>query len=145
MLAGLEWTNWSRFQTLTVNFDNGANPSVTQEHWHDTVFVSLGGEYRWNEKLTLRGGVAFDETPVRDEYRTPRIPDNNRYWISGGASYQITPKIAVSGAYTHIFAHDSTVSLQDPGPNNSNLFRGNLTANYRASVDIVSAQLRFAF
>ncbi|MFC7474721.1 OmpP1/FadL family transporter [Dankookia sp. GCM10030260] len=144
-LAGLEWTNWSRFRDLTVTFDNGRAPSVTEERWRDTVFASLGGEYRWNEDLTLRAGVAYDQTPVRDADRTPRIPDNDRYWLSAGASYQMNRNITLSAAYTHIFAADASVNLKDPGPNNTNLFRGNLASTYSASVDIVTAQLRFAF
>lgn len=144
-LAGLEWTNWSRFRTLTATFANGRAPLVTEENWRDSVFVSIGGEYRWSEALTLRAGFAYDQTPVRNADRTPRIPDNDRYWLSAGASYQINQNITLSAAYTHIFASDATVNLQDPGPNNTNLFRGNLTSTYQASVDIVTAQLRFAF
>jgi long-chain fatty acid transport protein len=144
-LAGLEWTNWSRFRELTVNFANGRAPSVTEERWRDSVFASIGGEYRWNQELTLRAGFAYDQTPVRSADRTPRIPDNDRYWLSAGASYQVNRNITLSAAYTHIFAPDATVNLRDPGPNNTNLFRGNLTSNYQASVDIVTAQLRFAF
>ena len=141
----MEWTNWSRFQDLTVNFTNGRAPSVTEERWRDSVFASIGGEYRWSEALTLRAGFAYDQTPVRSADRTPRIPDSDRYWLSAGASYQVNRNITLSAAYTHIFAPDATVNLQDPGPNNTNLFRGNLTSNYRGSVDIVTAQLRFAF
>ncbi len=144
-LAGLEWTNWSRFQELTVSFANGRAPSVTEERWRDSVFASIGGEYRWNEALTFRAGFAYDQTPVRNADRTPRIPDNDRYWLSAGASYQVNRNITLSAAYTHIFAPDATVNLQDPGPNNTNLFRGNLTSTYQASVDILTAQLRFAF
>ncbi len=145
MLAGAEWTNWSRFRDLVVNFDNGRAPSITQERWRDSWFFSAGAEYRWNERLTFRGGVAYDQTPVQAVERTPRIPDNDRYWLSVGASYQVRPGVILTGGYTHIFAPDSTVSLQDPGPANTNLLRGNLDATYRASVDIVTAQLRFAF
>lgn len=145
VLAGLEWTNWSRFRDLTVNFANGRAPSVTEERWRDSIFASIGGEYRWTEALTLRAGFAYDQTPVRSADRTPRIPDNDRYWLSAGASYQLSRSITLSAAYTHIFAPDATVNLQDPGPNNTNLFRGNLTSNYNASVDILTAQLRFAF
>jgi long-chain fatty acid transport protein len=145
LLGGLEWTNWSRFQELVVTFENGRAPSVTEEKWRDSVFASIGAEYRWSDDLTLRAGFAYDQTPVRSADRTPRIPDNDRYWLSFGASYQIHRNVTLSAAYTHIFADDATVNLRDPGPNNTNLFRGNLASTYQASVDIVTAQLRFAF
>lgn len=145
LLGGLEWTNWSRFRELVVTFDSGRPPSITEERWRDSLFASIGAEYAWSQDLTLRAGFAYDQTPVRDADRTPRIPDSDRYWLSAGASYQIHPRATLSAAYTHIFAPDATVTLQDPGPRSTNLFRGNLNATYSASVDIVTVQLRFAF
>jgi long-chain fatty acid transport protein len=145
LLAGAEWTNWSRFQDLVIRFDNGRAPSVTEQRWRDSWFLSLGGEYRWNEALTLRAGFAYDQTPVRDAERTPRIPDNNRTWLSVGASYALRPGVILSAGYSHIFAPDAKVNLADPGPGGSNLLRGNLNSAYSASVDILTAQLRFTF
>jgi long-chain fatty acid transport protein len=145
LLVGAEWTNWSRFQELVVTFDNGRAPSITEQRWRDSWFLSLGGEYRWNEALTLRAGIAYDQTPVRTAERTPRIPDNDRTWLSIGASYALKPGVIVSAGYTHIFAPDARVNLADPGPGGSNLLRGNLNSVYSASVDIVTAQLRFMF
>jgi long-subunit fatty acid transport protein len=37
---------------------------------------------------TFRGGVAYDETPVPDATRTPRIPDESRYLIAAGIGYR---------------------------------------------------------
>ena len=123
----------------------GAPPSITQENWKNTLFVSAGAEYRWNEKLTLRGGVAWDQTPVPEGFRTPRIPDNSRVWLSIGASYAVTQRMILTAAYSHLFARDATVNLSDPGPANTNLFRGNVVANYRLNANILSAQLRVIF
>jgi len=145
LLAGAEWTNWSRFQALVVQFGNGRAPSVTEERWRDSWFLSLGGEYRWDEKLTLRAGFAYDQSPVGAAERTPRIPDNDRYWLSVGASYAWRPDVILSAGYTHIFVQDAKVNLADPGPGNSNLLRGNLSSTYNASVDILTAQLRLLF
>lgn len=145
LLGGADWTNWSRLRDLIVQFDNGRAPSVTEERWKDSWFLSLGTEYRATDALTLRAGFAYDQTPVRTETRTPRIPDADRYWLSIGASYQIMRNVTLSAGYTHIFANDAKVSLQDPGPGGSNLLRGNLDLNYRASVDILAVQARVAF
>ena len=35
-----------------------------------------------------RGGLAYDQTPVRDAFRTPRLPDNDRVWLTAGAQFQ---------------------------------------------------------
>jgi long-chain fatty acid transport protein len=144
LLADLSWTNWSRFRELRVDFENGTS-SVTEERWRDTVSVALGAEYRWSDALRLRAGVAYDPTPVREETRTPRIPDSDRYWLSVGASWQATRNVELTAGYTHIFAQDTDVRLRDRGPGTSDFLRGNLDASYRASVDIFAVQARIAF
>ena len=145
LLAGAEWTNWSRFHDLVVRFDNGRPPSITQERWHDTWFLSAGAEYRATEALTLRAGAAWDNTPVREETRTPRVPDSDRYWLSIGASWQAMRDLTLSAAYTHIFADKGRIRLRDTGPAGSDFLRGSLDATYSASVDILSVQVSFAF
>lgn len=140
----MSWTNWSRFRELRVDFDNRPS-SVTEQRWRDTVSFAVGAEYRATDALRLRAGFAFDPTPVRDETRTPRIPDSDRYWASIGASWRVTPNMELTAAYTHIFARDTTVRLRDGGPGSSDFLRGNLNLDYRASVDIVAVQARLTF
>jgi len=145
-LADFQWTNWSRFRELRIEFQNLSPPAnVTDESWRDTFSVSLGAEYRWSDMLRLRAGVAYDPTPVREDTRTPRIPDSDRYWASVGASWQVLPNVELTAAYTHIFADDARVQLRAGGPTSPEFFRGNLDANYRASVDIVAVAARISF
>jgi long-chain fatty acid transport protein len=146
LLAGAEWTNWSRFQQLVITFANNRPDSVTEQRWKDSWFLSAGAEYRLTDTLTLRGGVAWDQTPVRTEHRTPRIPDTDRTWLSFGATWQALPKLALTAAYTHVFAGDAELRLRDRGgPGTSDFLRGNLDATARASVNIVSVQARYTF
>jgi long-chain fatty acid transport protein len=144
-LLGAEWTNWSRFRDLTINFENGRAPSITEQRWRDTVFLSAGAEFRATDAVTLRAGFAWDKSPVPDANRTPRIPDSDRYWLSAGATWQVTPNMALTAAYTRVFANESRINLRDSGPGSVDFLRGNLDTTNRASVDIVSFQARLAF
>lgn len=145
LLASAEWTNWSRFQDITVRFQDGRAPSVTEERWRDTWFLSIGGEYRATETVTLRTGVAWDSSAVPDSTRTPRIADTDRYWLSIGATWQAMPNMALSVGYTHIFVDDAKINLRDDGPGTVNFLRGNFAADYRGSVDILAVQARLSF
>ncbi len=145
VMADAQWTNWSRFKELRIRYANPLRAdSVTEEQWEDSWFFALGTAYRWNDRLTLRAGIAYDETPVPARYRTPRIPDADRYWMSVGLGYQITEGIRADVGYTHIFVDTSKVNLSDnlTGPD---AFRGNLTTDYKAHVDIIAVQTRVAF
>ncbi|CAH2604694.1 Transporter [Rhodovastum atsumiense] len=143
LLAQLDYSFWSSFRTLYIDYPGG--PSITDENWRDTYTLSLGADWRLNDKLTLRGGVAYDQTPVRNIDRTPRIPDGDRYWLSVGATYKPLPKLAISAAYTHIFVDNTHIGLVDGGPGTPNYLRGNFSASYNNQIDIVSVQGTYAF
>ncbi|MBD0271210.1 MAG: outer membrane protein transport protein [Acetobacteraceae bacterium] len=145
LLGDLSWTNWSRFRELRVDFESGRAPTVSEQNWRDTWSLSLGAEYQATDALRLRGGVAYDQSPARDAYRTPRIPDSDRYWLSVGASYRVLRNVELTAAYTHIFADDAKVRLRDRGPGSTEFLRGNLDLNYSASVDIFAVQARLMF
>jgi len=116
LLAGAEWSNWSRFKELAIKPEVGTLP-VTTEKWNDGWYFSLGGEYAYNDKMVLRAGAAYEISPVNDTYRTPRIPDNDRVWLSAGASYKINDKFTAHLAYSHVFMKDGDVN--QPGLNTS--------------------------
>ena len=143
LLAGVTGTQWSRFRQLLVTYTGGA--SLTDERWRDTVTVSGGADWHINDRFTLRAGAAWDQTPVPDRYRTPRIPDGDRTWLSAGATWKATDHLALSVAYTHIFIDDTKVALIDAGPGTPNFLRGNLAASFSNQVNIVAAQARYAF
>ena len=144
VMADVQWTNWSRFKELRVNIANPALTSVTEEHWKDTWYYALGTSYKVTDKLTLRGGVAFDKSAVDVEFRTPRIPEQNRYWLSVGAGYQVTDSLRVDAAYSHVFVPKASVNLTDDltGPEAG---RGNLTAEYKNGIDLIGLQAKFTF
>jgi long-chain fatty acid transport protein len=144
LLADVQWTQWSRFRNLTAVLADGTS-FTSLEDWHDTWTVAAGAEYRLNQALTLRAGTAYDQTPTYDATRTPRIPDSSRVWLSGGLTWRVTPSMAISGAYSHLFGSDTLVMLTDAGPGTANFLRGNLTTAYHTAVDIVSLQATLAF
>lgn len=139
-----QWTRWSRFRQLVVKFDNPAQPdSYTREDWNDSWFFAAGVTYRPTDSWTLRAGYAYDQSPVPDSTRTPRIPDNDRHWLSLGASYQAAPNLLLAAGYTHIFVRNGSVDLSASGQGDT--FRGNLSGRTEAAIDIVSLQGEWRF
>lgn len=106
-------TGWSSLREVRINFVNPDPDSVEPFEWKDTVFASLGAEYKLNDAWTLRGGVAKDETPTSIEHRTPRLPDDDRTWYSIGATWQLSEAMEVSFAVTHIKPEDPRVDISD--------------------------------
>lgn len=144
VMAEAAWTNWSRFDELRITFDNPAQPdSLTEYKWQDSWFVALGATWRPRDDLTLRAGVAYDQSPVDEAHTTPRIPDGDRSWMSLGVGWAPLPWLSVDAAVTHIFVEDAKVRLE--ASESGNASRGDLDADYENSIDLVSvsAKLRF--
>jgi long-chain fatty acid transport protein len=144
LMGDLTWTKWSRFEELRVKFNNGAPDNVTTEKWDDSFRIAIGGSYKPTSAWTLRAGVAYDQSPVPEEHRTPRIPDNDRTWLSFGANWKITQNISLDFGYAHIFVKDASVNLSAAEAENN--ARGSLKGNYsNPSVDIISIQYNHRF
>ena len=139
--GGIEWANWSRFKELKIAITTGAT-STTTENWKDSWFFSLGGEYRFNDYATLRMGAAYEISSVPDATRTPRLPDNDRIWLSIGGGYKIADWLSLNAGFTHIFVQDSTVNLTAAG---NDLNRGSLTAKFGGHIDIASVSAKISF
>jgi long-chain fatty acid transport protein len=141
LLADLAWTGWSSVQELRVVRDTGETVSVTPEHWKDTWRYALGGMYSLSETVALRAGIAYDQTPVPDATRTPRLPDPDRAWLAIGARWVPTGSITVDFAYAHLFSDDVRI---DQTEGNTAAY-GRILGDQSSDVDIVSAQLFYRF
>lgn len=141
-LAGtVEWTNWSDFDELRVDFDTPGIPDdITPENWDDTFFFSAGANYQLTEQLLVRGGVAYDQTPVSDGSRTARLPDEDRFWIALGGTYQINEMVSVDAGFTHIFLRDASIE-EDFIVTPTGTVTGTLEGEYDAAIDIFAIQV----
>jgi long-chain fatty acid transport protein len=135
------WTGWSSVQELRVVRDTGATVSVTPERWRDVFRYALGASYAINPRLTLRAGTAYDNTPVPDATRTPRLPDTDRIWATTGGRWQPTDSLLIDFGYAHLFSR--TVKLNQNAGNTA--MSGLLLGEQESDIDIVTAQLLYRF
>jgi long-chain fatty acid transport protein len=141
LLADVAWTGWSTVQELRVVRDSGATVSVTPERWRDVMRYALGASYEINPRLTLRAGAAYDNTPVPDATRTPRLPDADRIWLTTGGRWQPTDSLLIDFGYAHLFGQTVPVN-QNAG---STAASGLLLGEQESDIEIVSAQLIYRF
>jgi len=139
LMADLEYTGWSSIQQLQVVRSTGTVLSTTPENFRNAWRVSAGANYRYTDQWIFRGGVAWDQTPVRDAERTPRLPDDDRTWLALGAQYKFNQNWAVDLAYAYIFVSNASIS-QNEGSTASNGF---INGSYRSNVNIVGLQVTY--
>jgi long-chain fatty acid transport protein len=138
IMADVSRTAWSKFDQVTVDYSSNQPDSVLPFHYRDTTFASIGTEYRLNEQLTLRGGLAYDQTPTTDAHRDVRVPDTTRKWLSLGLTWAPSEKMEYSVGYTHLFT-------KDPNVNSTSATANTVTGKYKVTGDVLAASMQYKF
>lgn len=153
IMADINWTAWTRFKTLRLRYDaplpgeSAANrvPTDTLENWTDTLRIAVGAEYTLSDKYKFRIGAAWDESPVKTEFRTARVPDSDRIWVGLGFGFALSQNLWVDLGYAHLFFDDA--EMTDKGPFGAGgtfpITRVQVTGNYHSNVNIFGAQFRW--
>jgi long-chain fatty acid transport protein len=139
LMADLQYTGWSSIQELKIVRSTGVVLQTTPENFRDTWRISGAANYRYSDQWIFRGGLAYDQTPVRDAQRTPRLPDNNRIWFAFGAQYKFSPSLALDLAYAYEYMSDPSIN-QNAGSTAAN---GLISGSYKNGVNIVGLQLTY--
>ncbi len=144
-LADVSWTGWSSIPELRILRTNGSVLQVLPENFKDTWRYSVGVNYNYDEKTVLRAGVAYDQSPVNNVDRGPRLPDNDRTWLTIGGRYKYSSALNFDVAAGYIFVKDpsinSTAGVLGLPP--SIAATGLVNGEYSNHVIIVSGQFNY--
>jgi long-chain fatty acid transport protein len=143
VMADAQWTGWSTIKDLTFVRTNGSTLASTPENFKDSWKVAIGANYRYDSKWLFRGGLAYDLSPVETVYRMPRLPDNDRLWLTAGAQFRWDPKMQLDFGAGYIWSRKASINKSGDPPNV--LANGLLNGEYEGRTSIVSAQLTYSF
>jgi len=82
--ASYQKTAWSSFQNISVD-----GILIKEANWQDAVRYSLGSDYQLSRVLTLRFGLASDESPVPNGGRLLAAPDTDKMIYSFGTTFNL--------------------------------------------------------
>jgi long-chain fatty acid transport protein len=172
--TGLTWTEWSKFKSFDVKTDQGggALSSLAQkssgtdpgyiihipEEWEDVFGFAVGASYQLNDTWLLRSGYAYDQSPIKKQYVTARIPSTDRQWLTAGFKYVITPSASIDFGAAYLFMdrvklneynhrNDGSVVKTDlkTDDGSNQTAAENFKAEYETKAFGLSAQLNWAF
>ncbi len=135
----VNYTGWSTFDELVIDFKDLGQKTVFPEKYKDCFNFRFGIERVLNEKLALRGGYYYDESPQPLESTGPLLPDSDRQGINFGAGYKMGRWSVDGSAILTLFNERSTVF--EGLPQN----RDNYNGTYRNHAILSSASLSYAF
>jgi len=146
LMGTVEWSNWSRVQTIDIICDGvdgaaclaeGQTLSTLALNYDDGWFFSGGLEYDVSPTIMMRAGYAYEISPASDdESRTVRLADNDRHWFSLGASAMLTDTMKLDLSYTHIIVEDGGIDQEDE------ISGATLEADVQSNVNIFSAAIK---
>jgi long-chain fatty acid transport protein len=108
-----EWVGWSSFDKQELDLRDevpqaGFSDSSTPLDWKDSWLFKAGAQYSVNDKLALRGGYVFVESPVPDHTLTPAAPESDQHDFAIGFGYKMT-KAVLDFFYMAAFFEDNKV------------------------------------
>lgn len=101
------WTDWSSFDKLEITSDGKLGTTTIGDtitnKWRDTYLGSLGMDLRLTDWWTLRGGIAYESSPIANpQYRTAIIPDADRWWFAIGSSFKWSDNFQTDVSFAHL-------------------------------------------
>jgi long-chain fatty acid transport protein len=138
LMADVTWTKWSNLQRLVVVRGTPLPAIPTLEfQWDDTWRFGVGANYKLNSQTKLRFGLALDQTPTNDQFRTARLPDQDRTWVAFGVQYKPSKQGTLEFGYAHEFVKNASVNNVTPA--------GSLIGTFKDKADILSIQYSHSF
>lgn len=146
MLGDVSWTGWSSIQDVDIYSNTAGSVVQTLEtKFRDTWRIALGANYQLNDAWKLKFGVAYDQTPVRNQSeRLVSLPDANRTWLSVGTQWKLNPQSRLDLGLAYLIVDDTKINNDQlsavPTDNH-----GKVTGEYSSSVIILGAQYSMSF
>ena len=154
--GGITWTDWSSFKYFDViGKESGDISDLTGlgqnyigrivEKWSDSYAYAIGGTYTLNDQWLFRAGFAYDEAPVNKNYRTARVPDNDRKWLTAGARYTVNQDMSFDLGLAYLIMSDFSMSEVNYDLNDQAILPEKISGNYSMDAFGISAQMNYRF
>jgi long-chain fatty acid transport protein len=147
VLGGVTFTHWDVLQQ--INIVNTATNATAQQliaNFRNAWRLSLGVNNHLSEAWTLRGGLAWDQSPVQDQFRTVRLPDNDRYWLAVGAGYRPSKSLAFDVGYAYVWFPTTSINMTQSQPGvPPALGTSTVNGEYKTFANTFAAQVSYTF
>jgi long-chain fatty acid transport protein len=135
--VNLDWTNWNRFQTVTITKASGAVPLPF--NWQSGFFYEIGATRYLNENWNVSAGYLYTENSTPDATYNPAVPDSNRSFYSLGFGYS-SGNLAANLAWH--YADGGTRSVTGSP---SSLIGATADGTYKNSINAFALSFEFRF
>lgn len=138
----LQYVGWQAYDSLNVQFTqnvlNGYSIKA-EKNYKNTIIARVGGRFSATERLDVRAGVYFDQSPIRSDNYNPETPGMNKMGFSGGLTFEPVENFQIDFAFLYIqgFCRDGSYNFTNVVTKQSEVFSGRYHSNaYTASLGL---------
>jgi len=146
--ADIEWTDWACVETELLRYPdendaarllvlNDGNP--VSRDWNDVFAYGIGADYKFTDKIDLRCGFFYVESPIPSATLDTALPDANKHGATLGLGY-LFKDVQLDLAYTFIKLNDRDVT-NDVGSNTVS----DIDGTYKGYVNIFAAGFTYKY
>lgn len=114
----VEWMDWSSVEQEYIMYNsetnatrlailNSGNPIARD--WESVFSIGAGAEYAINERLRLRGGYFYHQTPVPEATFDTSLPDSDSHSATAGFGYNINDNATIDMSYAAMFFKERSI------------------------------------
>jgi long-chain fatty acid transport protein len=131
IMGNVGWQDQSDFGKTGISLASsaGSNSVTADRNFHDTWHYAFGTQYRFAPQWLLSAGVAYDDSPVDDEDRTPDMPLDRQIRYATGLQYDLSEDVTIGAAYTFLDTGDAKIEIDGA----DKPLRGELVGDYSSN------------
>ena len=138
-----KYSHWSRLKNLYASYHSDGKEAFHKKmYYRNSSRIALGGTYNVDDKLTLRAGIAYDQSAATS-HASAAIPDTDRMWYSLGATYKFTPNLSVDLGYAYLKGKKIHFREEQRISNGAVVVTGNYSS--KASANLYGLNLNYSF
>ena len=132
--AEAQIVGWSAYENLNVQFSqevlNGYSLKA-EKNYKNTAIFRVGSEYKTTDRLDLRLGAYYDQSPVKDNYLNPETPSSDKLGLTAGLSFRPVERFSIDAAFAYVtgFGRDGSYTDIDPTTMQKRTFSGHYDVN----------------
>ena len=137
----LQFVGWSAYDSLNVVFNEKVlkiEDIKAEKNYKNTMIYRIGAQYMATDRLDVRLGLYYDQSPIRKNSYNPETPGMGKIGISTGCSFEPYRNLQIDFAFLYIQGvsrHGSYPDKYSPG--------GKFSGKYESNA--VSASLGLAY
>jgi long-chain fatty acid transport protein len=101
----LQYVGWNAYDSLNVHFNEtelGIAPIKAKKDYENTIIARVGAQYKATERLFLRSGVYYDQTPIQENNFNPETPGMDKLGMSAGFSFSPYENLQIDFSFLYI-------------------------------------------